>query len=107
MLVNRFLILCDGCQLNLNYNELKLLILRTISEGGSMSSEEVAARLVTTGARVEIHAVRMALVRYYRQGLLLRKKAGGSFSYSLSDRGLHRFEWLEAIQKRSRSPYGR
>lgn len=106
MLANRFLILCDGCQLNLNYNELKLLILRTISEGGSMSSADVATRLITTGARVEIHAVRMALVRYYRQGLLLRKKARGSFSYSLSDRGLHRFEWLEAIQKRNRSPYG-
>lgn len=106
MLANRFLILYDGCQLNLNYNELKLLILRTISEGGSMSSEDVATLLITTGARVEIHAIRMALMRYYRQGLLLRKKAGGSFSYSLSDRGLHRFEWLEAIQKRNRSPYG-
>ena len=91
----------------MNYNELKLLILRTISEGGSMSSEDVAARVITTGARVEIHALRMALVRYYRQGLLLRKKAGGTFAYSLSDRGLHRFEWLEAIQKRNRSLYGR
>ena len=90
----------------MNYNELKLLILRTISESGSISSEDLATRLITTGARVEIHAVRMALMRYYRQGLLLRKKAGGTFSYSLSDRGLHRFEWLEAIQKRNRSPYG-
>jgi len=106
MLANRFLILCDGCQVNLNYNELKSLILRTISEGGSMSSEDVATRLITTGARVEIHAVRMALMRYYRQGLLLRKKAGGSFSYSLSDRGSRRLEWLEAIQKRNTSPYG-
>ncbi len=106
MLANRFLILCYGCQLNLNYNELKLLILRTISESGSMSSEDLATRLITTGARVEIHAVRMALMRYHRQGLLLRKKASGSFSYSLSDRGLHRFEWLDAIQKRNRSPYG-
>jgi len=71
-----------------------------------MSSEDVVARLIAAGAGVEIHAVRMALMRYYRQGLLLRKKEGGSFSYNLSDRGLHRFEWLEAIQKRNRSPYG-
>ena len=70
-----------------------------------MSSEDLATRLITAGARLEIHAVRMALMRYYRQGLVLRKKAGGSFSYSLSDRGSRRLEWLEANQKRNRSPY--
>ena len=91
--------------MNLNYNELKSLILRTISQEWSMSSEEIATRLETTGIHVEIHAVRMALMRYYRQGLLSRKKAAGSFSYSLSDRGARRLEWLEGIQDRNRNSH--
>jgi len=85
---------------NLDYNELKLLILRTVSEHGSLVSEDVASHLVTKGVRVEIHAIRMALMRYHLQGLLLRKKAEGSFSYALSDRGSRRLEWLEADLRR-------
>jgi len=103
MLGNRFLILCNRCRLNLNYNELKLLILRTIYECGSMSSEDVVTHLMSKGASVEIHAVRMAMMRYYRHGLLLREKVGGSFSYGLSDRGSRRLEWLDATQKRNRN----
>ena len=85
--------------MNLNYNELKLQILRILSEGVSMPSEEVATRLAATGVRVEIHAVRMALMRYYRHGLLLRKEVNGLFSYSLSDRGSKRLEWLDANER--------
>ena len=85
--------MCES--VNLDYNQLKLLILRTVSECGSVSSEEVGNHLITRDVRVEIHAIRMALMRYHRQGLLLRKKTEGSFSYALSERGTRRLKWLE------------
>ncbi len=47
----------------------------------------------------EIHAVRMALVRYYKQGLLNREKRAGTFTYSISDRGQRRLQWLESLHE--------
>ena len=80
----------------LDYNELKRLLLRTLADIGPINSDSLAARLnLEREARFEIHAIRMALVRYYRQGLLKRVRSGGEFQYSLSARGVNRLQWLE------------
>ena len=39
-------------------------------------------------------AVEMALLRYWRQGLLSRSRRAGRFQYALTERGLARKEWL-------------
>ncbi len=59
-------------------------------DGGSLL-EELASREF----KVEIHAIRMALMRYYKLGLLKRARKGGAFTYSLSERGIARLDWLE------------
>lgn len=80
----------------MDYNELKLRILTVLAKGEAMGSTSVAKELVTsTGLAIDIHALRMALMRYYRLGLLKRERAGGTFTYSLSQRGLERLRWLE------------
>jgi len=93
----RFLIpLRVRCSAGLDYNQLKRLLLRTLADNGSMDSDTLLGKLSSTvGDPFEIHAVRMALVRYYRQGLLKRERAEGRFTYSLSRRGTARLGWLE------------
>ena len=83
----------------MDYNELKAIILRTLSDGGLMSGDAVGNRLVGVGVRVEIHAVRMALMRYYKQGLLRRERLSGIYSYALSERGVRRLAWLESVKR--------
>ena len=86
----------------LDYNQLKRLLLRTVAESGTADSIELVEKLSTVeGGRFEIHAVRMALVRYYRQGLLKRERAGGQFRYALSNRGIARLRWLQEQAKDS------
>lgn len=84
----------------MDYNELKRHILGALSAGGSMNSEAVAECLLQVGLRVEMHAIRMALMRYYRQGLLTRRRVEGLFLYSLSERGMRRLGWLESAKSR-------
>ncbi|MGA3296596.1 MAG: hypothetical protein ABSD41_04005 [Candidatus Bathyarchaeia archaeon] len=75
------------------------MILRTLSQGskdGLALTEELSSQ---GDSRFEIHAVRMALVRYYKQGLLNREKRAGTFTYSISERGQRRLEWLESLHK--------
>jgi len=84
-----------GREDGLNYNRLKSLILRLISEHGLMDANAVLAELASSGIRADVHAVRMALMRYHRLGLLKRERTGGMFRYSLSDRGIARLSWLE------------
>jgi len=80
----------------LDYNQLKRVLLRTLADNGPTNSTTILEKLNSTGQeRFEIHAVRMALVRYYRQGLLRRERSGGEFSYALSTRGIARLRWLE------------
>ena len=83
----------------LHYNELKEVILLALSQGAKdgLALTEELTRL--SDNRFEIHAVRMALVRYYKQGLLNREKRVGTFTYSLSERGRRRLEWLESLHK--------
>jgi len=87
-------------QSEMHYNELKLLVLRIFSDQGLMNSLAVAARLGAAGVELEMHAVRMALMRYYKQGLLSRERKLGMYVYGLSDRGVRRLEWLESVSQR-------
>jgi DNA-binding PadR family transcriptional regulator len=80
----------------LDYNELKRLLLRTLLDRGPMDGASLSQALLASGkSRFEIHSVRMALVRYYRQGLLKRVRSAGQFTYTLTDRGTRRLQWLE------------
>jgi len=79
-------------------------VLRTLAETGPTDSGSLLQKLTSMeGGQFEIHALRMALVRYYRQGLLKRERAGGQFTYSLSNRGTSRLQWLEEQAKQSDS----
>jgi DNA-binding transcriptional regulator PaaX len=52
---------------------------------------------------MDIHALRMALMRYYKQGLLKRERAGGMFTYALTERGIQRLRWLEQQTLKSKT----
>jgi len=80
----------------LDYNQLKRVLLRVLADYGPLNSDSLLQTLSSSWkVESEIHAVRMALMRYYRQGLLKRVRSGGLFTYSLTDRGFRRLEWLE------------
>jgi DNA-binding transcriptional regulator PaaX len=87
----------------LDYNELKRILLRVLEETGPADSSSLLRNLSSAGSgKFEIHAVRMALMRYYRQGLVKRIRTGGQFKYTLSIRGTARLRWLETQVKDSR-----
>lgn len=87
----------------MDYNELKLRILAILAKREGMDSTSVAREVTSAGVTIDIHALRMALMRYYKLGLLKRERAGGTFTYSLSQRGLERLRWLEQ-QKPTANP---
>lgn len=80
----------------MDYNQLKLRVLRILSERGSTDSSAVAAALAAAGVNSDMHAIRMALMRYYKQGLLWRERKLGLYTYGLSERGIRRLAWLES-----------
>ncbi len=81
----------------MDYNELKLLILQILYKVGTTDSNSLARELFQSNlVRMDIHALRMALMRYHKQGLLKRERRGGAFAYTLSERGIKRLRWLES-----------
>lgn len=80
----------------MDYNQLKRIILRILAARTSTDSSAVADALCAAGVNLDIHAIRMALMRYYRQGLLRRKRKSGVYIYGLSERGVRRLAWLES-----------
>lgn len=79
----------------MHYNELKIRILslfESTKEYDSLEIRELLAREKTL--RLTDKAVEMALMRYWRQGLLSRTRKSGMYHYSLTERGLARKEWL-------------
>ena len=83
----------------MHYNELKRLILKTLSDQGLKDSSAVASELEALGVKLDMHAIRMALMRYYKQGLLGRERTSGKYVYRLSERGVRRLVWLESESK--------
>lgn len=76
------------------YNEAKIEVLQLISELGECTSLDVAE---LTGR--DEKAAAMALVRYYRQGLLYRYREGYSYVYGITDRGEGRLEYLLEVKR--------
>jgi DNA-binding transcriptional regulator PaaX len=75
----------------MDYNQLKRALLRCLADRGPANSNAIFDTLLSKrGDAFEIHAIRMALMRYYRQGLLTRVRSQGEFEYSLSTRGIAR-----------------
>ena len=88
--------LCTLWGSGLDYNELKLRILRLLSKTGPMDSSSLASTIAESKEiTLDIHALRMALMRYHKQGLLKRERSGGTFTYALTERGIQRLRWLE------------
>ena len=80
----------------MHFNELKLQILQVLSKTGPVDSSSLAGAIAESKRMaLDIHALRMALMRYYKQGLLRRERARGMFRYALTERGLQRLHWLE------------
>jgi DNA-binding transcriptional regulator PaaX len=81
---------------NLNFNKLKVPILELLVEDGAMDGASLSKRLAESNQIViDIHALRMALMRYYKQGLLRRERSRGVFRYTISQRGVQRLRWLQ------------
>jgi DNA-binding transcriptional regulator PaaX len=79
----------------MNYNELKILILGLFSSTNELDSLRIHELLAKDQTiRLTDKAIEMALMRYYRQGLLSRTRKAGRFQYILTERGLARREWL-------------
>ena len=91
----------------MKYNQLKLGVLRELSVKGAMDSSAIAAALIATGLRLDMHAIRMACMRYYRQGLLTRERRFGVYTYGLSERGVRRLAWLESTAREKLTRSGR
>ena len=79
----------------MDYNQLKMRVLRLFDPPSEYDSAQV--REMLAGQGVHQHgekAVEMALLRYWRQGLLTRARKGRKFYYRLTERGLARKDWL-------------
>lgn len=91
--------LCTLWGSGLDYNVLKLRILRLLSKTGPTDSSSLATTIAESKEiTLDIHALRMALMRYHKQGLLKRERTGGTFIYALTERGIQRLRWLEQQQ---------
>jgi DNA-binding transcriptional regulator PaaX len=79
----------------MHYNELKIRVLSLFESAQEFDSFKIR-ELLTTEKTLKLtdKAVEMALMRYWRQGLLSRTRKSGMFHYSLTERGLARKEWL-------------
>ena len=79
----------------MNYNELKVRILGLFEPTQEFDSLKIRKLLATdTTLKLTDKAVEMALLRYWRQGLLSRTRRAGRFQYALTERGFARKEWL-------------
>jgi len=79
----------------MNFNELKVRILGLFDSTQEFDSFKIRQLLATEeNLNLTDKAVEMALLRYWRQGLLSRTRRAGRFQYALTERGLARREWL-------------
>jgi len=82
----------------LRYNELKTVILDLLTTEGWCDSNRIIERARSESALSgSSRAVRMALLRYHRHGLLHREWRRGEYVYKLSDRGARRLVWLKGL----------
>ena len=91
----------------LRYNQLKTVILDLLTTEGWCDSNRIIERARSeSGLSGSTRAVRMALLRYHRHGLLHREWRRGEYVYKLSDRGARRLMWLKGLTTGSRRTPG-
>lgn len=80
----------------MEYNQLKLRILSLFDDAGALDSRDVLLEVqkTTKGRVLSEKAIDMALMRYWRQGLLDRTRKSRRFAYSLTQKGQARKNWL-------------
>ena len=78
----------------MDYNQLKIRVLNLFLGSRELASEEILKLLQESKIESSDKAVKMALMRYTRQGLLARDKKAGVFHYRLTEKGLARRNWL-------------
>ena len=79
----------------MDYNQLKVRILSLMDPEKELDSVQIGEKLASEGLRGHGEkALEMALLRYWRQGLLSRTRRGRRFYYQLTERGKARREWL-------------
>ena len=86
----------------MQYNRLKQIVLESVSGNGWFSSKDIDRSLRNErNVEVSIRALQMALLRYFRQGLLERERHSGRYLYRLSSRGGQRLSWLRSLARSS------
>jgi len=78
----------------MDYNQLKLKILRLFKSSEEYESAQILKLASAGDGKHTDKAIEMALLRYWRQGLLKRARRQGRFYYTLTERGLARRDWL-------------
>jgi len=79
---------------SLDYNQLKIRVLDLFHGSQELASEDIHKLLQESRIASSDKAVKMALMRYTRQGLLSRGKKAGVFHYRLTGKGSARRDWL-------------
>jgi DNA-binding transcriptional regulator PaaX len=80
----------------LEHNQLKIRVLKLLGTDHQDSHGLQAMLKERDGVDLSHRAVEMALLRYWRQGLLKRERKGRRFTYVLTARGAARRSWLES-----------
>ena len=78
----------------MDYNQLKIRVLRLFKGPEELASEKIRALLLESKTELSDKAMKMALMRYTRQGLLARDKKAGHYHYRLTQKGVARRDWL-------------
>jgi predicted transcriptional regulator len=78
----------------LEYNQLKIRVLTMFRGSEELASEDIRRLLSASQIELSDKAVKMALMRYTRQGILVRGKKAGLFRYRLTEKGMARRDWL-------------
>jgi len=78
----------------LDYNELKRQVLSLFETSQELGSYEIRQILERANTILSDKAMKMALMRYTRQGLLVRSKKTGVYRYRLTEKGVARRIWL-------------
>lgn len=78
----------------MDYNELKIRVLNLFEASAELDGEEVRTLLLRSKIELSDKAVEMALLRYFRQGLLSRTRQSGRFQYRVTEKGIARRIWL-------------
>ncbi len=85
-----------SCGKTLQHNQLKIRVLKLLGADRQDSHGLHAILKERDGIDLSHRAVEMALLRYWRQGLLKRERRGRRFTDVLTARGAARRRWLES-----------